>query len=87
MPDGDRRFVAVGGAAAGLGRCIGVGLGSQDLLELVGPDGLRSYLEPTAPERGRFDHTLRFALGTTIYAGTSEAHRTVIAQRGLGLPR
>lgn len=60
---------------------------SQDLLELVGPDGLRSYLEPTAPERGRFDHTLRFAVGTTIYAGTSEVHRTVIAQRGLGLPR
>jgi 3-oxocholest-4-en-26-oyl-CoA dehydrogenase alpha subunit len=60
---------------------------SQDILELAGPDGLRSYLEPTAPERGRFDHTLRFSLGTTIYAGTSEVQRTIIAQRGLGLPR
>ncbi|OAN36821.1 acyl-CoA dehydrogenase family protein [Mycolicibacterium iranicum] len=60
---------------------------SQDILELVGPDALRSYLEPTAPERGRFDHTVRFALGTTIYAGTSEVQRTIIAQRGLGLPR
>jgi alkylation response protein AidB-like acyl-CoA dehydrogenase len=60
---------------------------SRDIVELVGPDGLRSYLEPTAPERGRFDHTMRFALGTTIYAGTSEVQRTIIAQRGLGLPR
>lgn len=60
---------------------------SQDIVELVGPDALRSYLEPTAPENGRFDHTLRFALGTTIYAGTSEVQRTIIAQRGLGLPR
>lgn len=60
---------------------------SQDVVELVGPDGLRSYLEPTAPERGRFDHSLRFSLGTTIYAGTSEVQRTIIAQRGLGLPR
>ena len=60
---------------------------SQDIVEMVGPDALRSYLEPTAPERGRFDHTLRFSLGTTIYAGTSEVQRTIIAQRGLGLPR
>ena len=60
---------------------------SQDMVELVGPDGLRSYLDPTAPERGRFDHTLRFSLGTTIYAGTSEIQRNIIAQRGLGLPR
>ncbi|KBZ60899.1 hypothetical protein K875_03850 [Mycobacterium [tuberculosis] TKK-01-0051] len=60
---------------------------SQDVVELVGADGLRSYLEPSAPERGRFDHSLRFSLGTTIYAGTSEVQRTIIAHRGLGLPR
>lgn len=60
---------------------------SQDIVELVGPDALRSYFEPTAPERGRFEHLMRFSLGTTIYAGTSEVQRTIIAQRGLGLPR
>jgi alkylation response protein AidB-like acyl-CoA dehydrogenase len=27
---------------------------SQDIVELVGPDAMRSYFEPTAPERGRF---------------------------------
>lgn len=60
---------------------------SEDIVELVGADGLRSYFEPTAPQHGRLDHTMRFSLGTTIYAGTSEVQRTIIAQRGLGLPR
>jgi alkylation response protein AidB-like acyl-CoA dehydrogenase len=60
---------------------------SQDVMELVGPDAARSYFEPTAPQQGRFEHLMRFALGTTIYAGTSEIQRSIIAQRGLGLPR
>lgn len=60
---------------------------SSDVVEMVGPDGLRSCFEPTAPQRGRFEQMMRFALGTTIYAGTSEVQRTIIAQRGLGLPR
>jgi len=60
---------------------------AQDVVEMVGPDGMRSYFEPTAPEQGRFEHLMRFSLGTTIYAGTSEVQRTIIAQRGLGLPR
>lgn len=60
---------------------------SQDMVELVGPDSMRSFLEPSAPEQGRFEQIMRFALGTTIYAGTSEVQRSIIAQRGLGLPR
>jgi alkylation response protein AidB-like acyl-CoA dehydrogenase len=60
---------------------------SQDLVELVGPDSMRSFLEPSAPEQGRFEQIMRFSLGTTIYAGTSEVQRSIIAQRGLGLPR
>jgi alkylation response protein AidB-like acyl-CoA dehydrogenase len=60
---------------------------AQDLIEVIGPDALRSYFEPTAPEGGRIEHILRFSLGTTIYAGTSEVQRNIIAQRGLGLPR
>lgn len=60
---------------------------SQDIVEMVGPDALRSHLEPTSPEHGRFEQTMRFSLGTTIYAGTSEVQRTIIATRGLGLPR
>ena len=60
---------------------------AQDLSEMIGPDALRSYFEPTAPEGGRIEHILRFSLGTTIYAGTSEVQRNIFAQRGLGLPR
>jgi alkylation response protein AidB-like acyl-CoA dehydrogenase len=60
---------------------------AQDLCEMVGPDALRSYFDPTAPRGGRIEHALRFSLGTTIYAGTSEVQRNIIAARGLGLPR
>ncbi|MGE2725372.1 acyl-CoA dehydrogenase family protein [Mycolicibacterium pulveris] len=60
---------------------------SQDMVELVGPDALRGFFEPSAPEQGRFEHLMRFSVGTTIYAGTSEVQRSIIASRGLGLPR
>jgi alkylation response protein AidB-like acyl-CoA dehydrogenase len=60
---------------------------AQDLTEVIGADALRSYFDPTAPEGGRIEHSLRHSLGTTIYAGTSEVQRNIIAQRGLGLPR
>jgi 3-oxocholest-4-en-26-oyl-CoA dehydrogenase alpha subunit len=60
---------------------------SQDLTELMGADGVRSHLDPSAPVEGRVEYSMRFALGTTTYAGTSEVHRNIIASRGLGLPR
>lgn len=60
---------------------------AQDMCEMVGPDALRSYFDPTAPRGGRIEYGLRFSIGTTIYAGTSEIQRNIIASRGLGLPR
>jgi len=61
--------------------------GSEELAALLGPDALRRRLDPTAVGRGSVEHLLRFALGTTIYAGTSEIQRNIIAQRRCGLPR
>ena len=52
---------------------------AQDLCEMMGPDALRSYFDPSAPRHGRVEHALRFSLGTTIYAGTSEIQRNIIA--------
>jgi 3-oxocholest-4-en-26-oyl-CoA dehydrogenase alpha subunit len=60
---------------------------AEHLTEMVGPDALRSRLDPTALRRGRIEHALRFSLGMTIYAGTSEVQRNIIAQRACGLPR
>jgi alkylation response protein AidB-like acyl-CoA dehydrogenase len=60
---------------------------AEEVVDVMGPDALRSYFDPTAPANGVVEHMLRFSLGTTIYAGTSEVHRNMIAQRALGLPR
>ena len=61
--------------------------GAEDLTALVGPDALRSRGDATALQDGHIEHGLRFSLGTTIYAGTSEVQRNIIAQRRCGLPR
>jgi alkylation response protein AidB-like acyl-CoA dehydrogenase len=60
---------------------------AEDLTELVGPDALRSRLDPSALVGGRIEHALRFSLGTVIYAGTSEIQRNIIAQQACRLPR
>jgi alkylation response protein AidB-like acyl-CoA dehydrogenase len=60
---------------------------SADFIDLLGPDGIRAYGDPTAPAGGMAEYSHRFALGTTTYGGTSEVQRNIIAQRGLGLPR
>ncbi len=60
---------------------------AEDISALVGPDALRSRGDATAVVGGGIEHALRFSLGTTIYAGTSEVQRNIIAQRRCGLPR
>ena len=56
---------------------------ASDLLDLTAPESFSRDEEP-----GRaINFAYRYAHGTTIWAGTSEVHRSMIAERVLGLPR
>jgi alkylation response protein AidB-like acyl-CoA dehydrogenase len=59
----------------------------SDLLDLVGVDGVRQFGDPDAPAGGELEHAYRHATVTTIYGGSSEIMRGIIARRALGLPR
>jgi alkylation response protein AidB-like acyl-CoA dehydrogenase len=56
---------------------------SADLLDLTAPHSLAKRSGPA----GFLNQCYRHAQGTTIYGGTSEVHRSLIAERYLGLPR
>lgn len=56
---------------------------SRDLLDLTAPDSLSKREGPA----GEINLAFRHAQGSTIYGGTSEVHRSQIAERNLGLPR
>jgi alkylation response protein AidB-like acyl-CoA dehydrogenase len=55
---------------------------ARDLLDLTAPESLA-----TDGPAGYINLSYRHAHGTRIYGGTSEVHRSVVAERGLGLPR
>jgi alkylation response protein AidB-like acyl-CoA dehydrogenase len=56
---------------------------SRDLIDLGAPASLSKRDGPA----GFLNQCFRHAHGTTIYGGTSEVHRSMVAERGLGLPR
>jgi alkylation response protein AidB-like acyl-CoA dehydrogenase len=60
---------------------------SAELLDVLGPAGVLQRGAPDAPADGWAEHAFRHAVVTTIYAGSSEIQRSIIAERGLGLPR
>jgi alkylation response protein AidB-like acyl-CoA dehydrogenase len=55
----------------------------SDLLDLTAPWSLFD----SATDAGVVNLSYRYAHATTIWAGTSEIHRSMIAERALGLPR
>src|SRR5262249_41660677 len=56
-------------------------------LESLGPRAALSQDAPGALAGGRFEQQLRHSLMWVISIGTNEIQRSLIAQRGLGLPR
>jgi alkylation response protein AidB-like acyl-CoA dehydrogenase len=56
---------------------------SADLLNLTAPYSLSKRAGPAA----FLNQCYRHAHGTTIYGGTSEVHRSMVAERLLGMPR
>ncbi len=60
---------------------------AQDLLDLAAPESLLATGEVDSAADGEFESVYRFSPAPTIYAGTSEIMRSIIAQVALGMPR
>jgi alkylation response protein AidB-like acyl-CoA dehydrogenase len=56
-------------------------------LDILGPRAALSQEAPGALRGGRYEQNLRHSLMWVISIGTNEIQRSLIAQRGLGLPR
>ncbi len=56
-------------------------------LDILGPQAALSQGAPGALRQGRYEQNLRHSLMWVISIGTNEIQRSLIAQRGLGLPR
>ena len=56
---------------------------SRDLLDLTAPHSLSKRKGAARA----INQAYRHAHGTTIYGGSSEVHRSMVAEKGLGLPR
>jgi 3-oxocholest-4-en-26-oyl-CoA dehydrogenase alpha subunit len=58
-----------------------------DTLDVLGADGVLEPDAPGAPFDGKFEHDFRSAVVGTVYGGSSEILREIIAERHLHLPR
>src|SRR6185295_13600594 len=80
------RLPGVEGAATKLFATEALQRAADRLLDAAGPLGLVQSHD-VSELSAFYEYCYRFAPVTTIYGGTSEIQRNLIAQRGLGLPR
>ncbi|UNO43050.1 acyl-CoA dehydrogenase family protein [Streptomyces sp. MST-110588] len=79
-----------GAAAASLGKVFWSELDirlHETALDLLGPAGELADAAGEVPDHGRWAEGWTFALAGTLYAGTNEIQRDIIAERLLGLPK
>jgi alkylation response protein AidB-like acyl-CoA dehydrogenase len=60
---------------------------SADLMDLAAPDSILNLEAEGAAGDGQIEHFYRLSAATSVYAGTSEIMRSIIAQAALGMPR
>ena len=60
---------------------------SKEVLDMVGPLGAADWSDPEAVNGGVFEYHYRCAVASTIYGGSSEVLRSLIAEQLLDLPR
>lgn len=60
---------------------------SKEVVDMVGPTATVDWTDPEAVLGGVFEFHYRSAVASTIYGGSSEVLRSLIAEQLLGLPR
>jgi alkylation response protein AidB-like acyl-CoA dehydrogenase len=60
---------------------------SAEVLDMVGAAGMVEWSDSEAVAGGSFEYHFRSAVASTIYGGSSEVLRSLIAEQRLGLPR
>lgn len=80
-------YPTVEGAVAKLFASEAYNRAAERCQEIAGPAGLLRRPDPDAAAGGWIERAARDAPVTTVYGGTSEIQRNLIAQRHLGLPK
>ncbi len=60
---------------------------SKEILDMVGPAGMVDWADSETAHGGTFEYHFRCSVASTIYGGSSEVLRSLIAEQLLGLPR
>lgn len=60
---------------------------SKEVVDMVGPAAMVDWNDPEAVAAGAFEYHFRCSVASTIYGGSSEVLRSLIAEQLLGLPR